>query len=130
MIDVAFGQVRPSPWRQAVDLANMMLVLALRSDAELVYQRACLQFSVGRHRRGVRRQPRHHPAVAGRANRSSRTVAICWPIFRALGPPAQAHPASSGGAAARRPHHVGGVPRRCVLVVFSLTYLSAAGMLP
>ncbi|HEX2234920.1 MAG TPA: phosphatase PAP2 family protein, partial [Actinomycetota bacterium] len=33
LIDVAFGQVRPSPWRQAVDLANMMLVLALRSDA-------------------------------------------------------------------------------------------------
>ena len=28
LIDVAFMQVRPSPWRQAVDLANMMLVLA------------------------------------------------------------------------------------------------------
>ena len=33
MIDVAFAQVRPSPWRQAVDLANMMLVLALQTDA-------------------------------------------------------------------------------------------------
>jgi tRNA A-37 threonylcarbamoyl transferase component Bud32/membrane-associated phospholipid phosphatase len=40
LIDVAFGEVRPSPWRQAVDLANMMLVLALQSDAETVYQRA------------------------------------------------------------------------------------------
>ena len=40
LIDVAFGQVRPSPWRQAVDLANMMLVLALGSSPELVYQRA------------------------------------------------------------------------------------------
>ena len=30
LIDVAFMQVRPSPWRQAVDLANMMLVLAVR----------------------------------------------------------------------------------------------------
>ena len=30
LIDVFFVQVRPSPWRQAVDLANMMLVLALR----------------------------------------------------------------------------------------------------
>src|SRR5215207_616651 len=40
LIDVFFVQVRPSPWRQAVDLANMMLVLALRSDAGTVYERA------------------------------------------------------------------------------------------
>jgi tRNA A-37 threonylcarbamoyl transferase component Bud32 len=46
LIDVAFVQARPSPWRQAVDLANMMLCLALRSDPERVYQRALRQFSV------------------------------------------------------------------------------------
>ena len=45
LIDVFFVQVRPSPWRQAVDLANMMLVLALRSDAERVYQAALRSFS-------------------------------------------------------------------------------------
>ena len=45
VIDTAFAEVRPSPWRQAVDLANMMLVLALRTDAERVYRRARLQFS-------------------------------------------------------------------------------------
>lgn len=45
LIDVFFVQVRPSPWRQAVDLANVMLVLALRSDAEHVYERALLQFT-------------------------------------------------------------------------------------
>ena len=45
LIDVAFGQIRPSPWRQAVDLANMMLVLALGSTPELVYERALLLFS-------------------------------------------------------------------------------------
>ena len=45
LIDSAFAEVRPSPWRQAVDLANMMLVLALRTDAERVYQRARRQFS-------------------------------------------------------------------------------------
>jgi membrane-associated phospholipid phosphatase/tRNA A-37 threonylcarbamoyl transferase component Bud32 len=45
LIDTAFAEVRPSPWRQAVDLANMMLVLALRTDAERVYQRARRQFS-------------------------------------------------------------------------------------
>jgi tRNA A-37 threonylcarbamoyl transferase component Bud32 len=45
LIDVAFGQVRPTPWRQAVDLANMMLVLALSSDPERVYNRALQYFS-------------------------------------------------------------------------------------
>jgi tRNA A-37 threonylcarbamoyl transferase component Bud32/membrane-associated phospholipid phosphatase len=45
VIDSAFAEVRPSPWRQAVDLANMMLVLALRTDADRVYQRARRQFS-------------------------------------------------------------------------------------
>jgi tRNA A-37 threonylcarbamoyl transferase component Bud32 len=43
LIDAFFVQVRPSPWRQAVDLGNMMLALAVRTDAERVYQRA-LQF--------------------------------------------------------------------------------------
>lgn len=40
LIDVAFGTVRPTPWRQAVDLANMMLILALRTDPGRVYERA------------------------------------------------------------------------------------------
>lgn len=45
LIDVAFAAVRPTPWRQAVDLANMMLTLALSSSAERVYERALLQFA-------------------------------------------------------------------------------------
>ncbi|MDQ3739001.1 MAG: hypothetical protein M3337_07510 [Actinomycetota bacterium] len=45
LIDAAFVQIRPSPWRQAVDLANMMLVLAVRTDAERVYQRALTFFT-------------------------------------------------------------------------------------
>ena len=45
LIDVAFAQVRPSPWRQAVDLGNMMLVLAVRTDPERVYRRALRQFA-------------------------------------------------------------------------------------
>jgi tRNA A-37 threonylcarbamoyl transferase component Bud32 len=45
LIDVAFAQVRPSPWRQAVDLGNMMLVLALRSDPQRVYRRARAYFT-------------------------------------------------------------------------------------
>jgi len=45
LIDVFFGQIRPSPWRQAVDLAAMMIVLALRTDAETVYQHALRYFT-------------------------------------------------------------------------------------
>ena len=45
VIDVAFAQIRPSPWRQAVDLANMMLVLALGSSPDKVYLRALYHFS-------------------------------------------------------------------------------------
>jgi membrane-associated phospholipid phosphatase/tRNA A-37 threonylcarbamoyl transferase component Bud32 len=46
LIDVAFVEARPTPWRQAVDLANMMLCLALRCDAEQVYRRALQYFTV------------------------------------------------------------------------------------
>jgi tRNA A-37 threonylcarbamoyl transferase component Bud32 len=45
LIDVAFAQVRPSPWRQAVDLGNMMLVLAVRTDPARVYKRALNYFT-------------------------------------------------------------------------------------
>ena len=40
-----FVQVRPSPWRQAVDLGNMMLVLAVRTDPGRVYERALRYFT-------------------------------------------------------------------------------------
>ena len=45
LIDVAFAQVRPSPWRQAVDLGNMMLVLAVRAAPARVYQQALTYFT-------------------------------------------------------------------------------------
>jgi len=45
LIDVMFAQVRPSPWRQAVDLGNMMLVLAVGTDPERVYRRALNYFT-------------------------------------------------------------------------------------
>jgi tRNA A-37 threonylcarbamoyl transferase component Bud32 len=45
LIDVAFAQVRPSPWRQAVDLGNMMLVLAVRADPARVYRQALNYFT-------------------------------------------------------------------------------------
>lgn len=45
VIDVSGLEVRPSPWRQAVDLANMMLVMGLRSDAPRVYEAALRCFT-------------------------------------------------------------------------------------
>jgi hypothetical protein len=45
LVDVSGLEVRPSPWRQAVDLSNMLLVLALRTDPERVYKRATTVFT-------------------------------------------------------------------------------------
>jgi hypothetical protein len=45
LVDAFFVQVRPSPWRQAVDLGNMMLVLAVGSTPERVYRRALQYFT-------------------------------------------------------------------------------------
>jgi hypothetical protein len=45
LIDTFLTEVHATPWRQALDLANMMLVLALGSDPVRVYRRARLLFS-------------------------------------------------------------------------------------
>jgi hypothetical protein len=45
LIDVSGLEVRPSPWRQAVDLANMMLVMGLRTDSQRVYDAALRYFT-------------------------------------------------------------------------------------
>jgi tRNA A-37 threonylcarbamoyl transferase component Bud32/membrane-associated phospholipid phosphatase len=45
LVDAFFVQIRPSAWRQAVDLANMMLVLAVRTDARRVYRHALDHFT-------------------------------------------------------------------------------------
>ena len=63
LIDVSFAEIHPSPWRQAVDLANMMLCLALRSSPEQVYQRALRPVQRRRDHRGVRRGPRARAAL-------------------------------------------------------------------
>jgi tRNA A-37 threonylcarbamoyl transferase component Bud32 len=45
LVDVSGLEIRPTPWRQAVDLANMMLTLALQSDPDRVYARATRMFT-------------------------------------------------------------------------------------
>ena len=45
LVDVSGLEVRPTSWRQAVDLANMMMTLALQTDPDRVYARAITIFS-------------------------------------------------------------------------------------
>ena len=44
LVDVSFGELQPSRWRQAVDLANMVLTVGLVAGAQHVVKRAALQF--------------------------------------------------------------------------------------
>ncbi|GAA4733837.1 hypothetical protein GCM10023328_11690 [Modestobacter marinus] len=45
LVDVSFGELRPSRWRQSVDLANMLLTLAVVAGPERVLGRAAAFFS-------------------------------------------------------------------------------------
>ncbi|MFQ1002430.1 hypothetical protein [Modestobacter sp. SSW1-42] len=45
LVDVSFGELRPSRWRQSVDLANMLLTLALVAGPERVLARATAFFT-------------------------------------------------------------------------------------
>ncbi|MGY2003693.1 phosphatase PAP2 family protein [Blastococcus sp. SYSU DS1024] len=45
LVDVSFGELRPSRWRQAVDLANMLLVCALVAGPDRVLDRALRSFT-------------------------------------------------------------------------------------
>ncbi|MGK5114272.1 RIO1 family regulatory kinase/ATPase domain-containing protein [Geodermatophilus sp. CPCC 205506] len=44
LVDVSFGELRPSRWRQAVDLADMMLTLAVVAGPRRVVERAAAFF--------------------------------------------------------------------------------------
>ncbi|RFU20454.1 lipopolysaccharide kinase InaA family protein [Geodermatophilus marinus] len=46
LVDVSFGELRPSRWRQAADLADMLLVLALAVGPERVVARATAFFDL------------------------------------------------------------------------------------
>jgi len=69
LIDVSGLEVRPSPWRQAVDLANMLLVMAIRTDPERVYAAALERFT---------------PQDVGEAFASARGMAIPTELQRYL----------------------------------------------
>ena len=99
LIDVAFVETRPTPWRQAVDLANMMLCLALRSSPRQVYQRARHHFTddeisegfAAAHGLALPSQLRHLIRTQGR---------VCTPSSRPSCPPDATGSAFNGGARA------------------------------
>jgi serine/threonine protein kinase len=63
LIDVLFfTEVHLTPWRQAVDLANMMLCLSLRSDPQRVHDDSP-PVQRGGDQRGLRRRTRAGPPV-------------------------------------------------------------------
>ena len=100
LIDVAFVQARPSPWRQAVDLANMMLCLALRSEpASWSTSGPCASSR-------SRRSPRGSPPPAGWpcprscAGCSGPRAATCTPSSSACCRPRPSRCRSSAGAPA------------------------------
>ena len=45
LVDVSGLEIRPTPWRQAVDLANMMLTLSLQTDPDRVSERSTAFFA-------------------------------------------------------------------------------------
>ena len=45
LIDLAFGEIRPTPWREAADLANMMLTLSLVAPPSQVHRVAAEIFT-------------------------------------------------------------------------------------
>jgi tRNA A-37 threonylcarbamoyl transferase component Bud32/membrane-associated phospholipid phosphatase len=113
LIDVAFAEVRPTPWRQAVDLANMMLCLALRSSAERVYQRALQYFTVTEISEAFAAAPRDRAAVSAAARDPRQRPRPARGVPPAPATPARAGPGSAlehapGSLLSRRPR--GGIP--------------------
>src|SRR3712207_5747021 len=47
LVDVSFGELRPSRWRQAADLANLLLTLSLAVGPRRVVDRARALFDPG-----------------------------------------------------------------------------------
>ena len=63
LIDTAFGELRPSPWRQAVDLGNMMLVPGPADQPGTGLRAGPPAVLGGGDHRGVRGHPRPHDAL-------------------------------------------------------------------
>ena len=79
LIDVFFTEVRPTPWRQAVDLANMMLCLALRSSPAAGVPAGPGPVQRRGDQRRVRRRPRAGPALPAATDAPRAGPRPAWP---------------------------------------------------
>ena len=131
VIDVSGLEVRPSPWRQAVDLANMMLVMGLRTDARGSTTRRC---GTSRPRTSPRRSrcaghgdPDRAPALPeGGSSRSGRRVPCGSPAEAAHLDPAVELTSDRAHGRGRGRHARGrGVVARRVLPRARLSYAGA-----
>ena len=121
LIDVAFVQARPSPWRQAVDLANMMLCLALRSDPRAgLPSGPCASSRCRRSPRGSR-PPAGWPCPPSCAGCSVTRDATCTPSSCACCPPRPSRCRSSAG----RLRRVGLMALVVVLLVFAGSFIAS-----
>ena len=81
-----------APWRQAVDLANMMVILGLRTDAETCLRAGAAAVCTRGHRRGLCRHPKRHVAIAvaqlARPLKKEQGVDLVEE-FRVLAPPSE-----------------------------------------
>ena len=97
LIDVAFIELRPTPWRQAVDLANMMLCLACAPAPNRCTSGRCASSA-------WRRSPRGSPPPVGWPFRPSCAgcsrprAATCTPSSPGCCPPDPSPSPSSAGA--------------------------------
>ena len=105
LIDVAFAAIRPTPWRQAVDLANVMLTLALASTPEHVYERALAVFAASDVAEAFAACPEHHHPEPAGACLIRADAGATWPDASASSPRRDVPSRSSSGisSASRSP---------------------------
>ena len=104
VIDTAFAEVRPSPWRQAVDLANMMLVLGLRTERRAGVRAGPAAVLRRGDRRGLRRHPRPDHAVPAAPHAAPAGPGPARRLPQAAALPAAADPHPALDLAAGRAH--------------------------
>jgi hypothetical protein len=77
LIDVVFCQVRPSAWRQSVDPANMLMLLALGSEVDRVDRAALRWFTPDASRRPSPPPSRVHGPKSAARDGDGRPTASC-----------------------------------------------------
>ena len=95
-IDLAFGELRPSTWRQAVDLGNMMLTLGLRVGSRLGVRPGCPELRSARGRGSLRRLRLGPPSPGSCTGSWTSSARTCSLSSARLRPTTRRSPSSAG----------------------------------